>query len=254
VLRSGLAAAEAARDPQGQATMLGLLMHAEALRDEHHASAGYAARAFAAYQALSTPPSPFEQPSTLCSAALREARARRDALAVGFAACQLALSARLDAAHVDYLTLFEEARDAFRIGGAPLLELWTIKNTGLVYLRQRRFAEAEESLRRGQVLLAGGGGPDAKGGDLAGVAAAYGRADLAELLANTAITDARRTGDRWSEGRALITLADLHVSHDNPLAAGIYREALAVWRELRMPRRVAQVEQALARLEGTGFT
>jgi len=247
MLRAGLAAADDIGDRQGQATMLGLLMHAEASRDEHHAGARYAVLAFAAYYALDTPPPPVRAPS-VSSPALEDARRDGDALAVGFEACRLALTLRLEGARVDYLALFEEARDAFRVGDVPLLELWTLKNAGLTYLRQHRLAEAEDCLRRGQVILQEGKGMVAAGGDLAGAAAACGRTDLAERLATAAIAEANRTNDAWTAARALHTLADVRASRGDPSAARTYREVLTAWTDLRLPHRVAQVEEALARL------
>ena len=52
----------------------------------------------------------------------------------------------------------------------------------------------------------------------------------------------------WSAARALHTLADMRASRGDPGAARTYRKALAEWTNLRMPRRIAQVEEALARL------
>ena len=247
VLRTGLAAADDLRDRQGQATMLGLLMHAEATRDEHAAGIRYAALAFAAYQTVDIPTPPLTAPSA-SSPVLEDARRRGDALAVGFEACRLALTLRLSNAQVDYLALFEEARDAFRVAGVPLYELWTIKNTGLVHLRRGQFAEAEKCLRRGQTIFTDASTMTAAGGDLAGGAAACGRTDLAEQLAESAIADANRTGDAWSAARAVHTLADIRAQRGDPAAFNTYREALTAWSDLRMPRRVAQVEEAMARL------
>lgn len=246
VLQAGLAAADDLRDRQGQATMLGLLMHAEAARDEHQAGMRYAALAFAAYQALDTPAPRQAPPPTATSPALLAARRRGDVLAIGFEACRLALALRLDGAPVDYLSLFEEAREAFRIGHVPLLELWTIKNTGLVYLRQRRFSDAVACLVRGREIFADGTAEFASGGDLAGAAAAHGRPDLAEQLAMAALDDANRTGDAWGAARALHTLADVRAGRGDPTADRTYRKARTAWTELRMPRRVAQIEEALS--------
>jgi DNA-binding SARP family transcriptional activator len=245
VLRAGLAAADHIHDRHGQATMLGLLMHAEANRDQHQTGMRYAALAFAAYQALDSPAPPFDSAPSVATPALEDARRRRDTLAVGFEACRLALALRLEGARTDYLALFEEARDAFRVGGVPLLELWTIKNTGLVYLRRRQFAQAEECLRRGHEIFRDSAGTIAAGGDLAGVAAAYGRTDLAEQLVTAAIAAANRTGDRWTGARALHTLADIRASRGDPGAARAYREALSVWTDLRLPHRIAQINEAL---------
>jgi DNA-binding SARP family transcriptional activator/tetratricopeptide (TPR) repeat protein len=248
-LRAGLAAADSVHDKQGQATMLGLLTHAEALRDEHEAGMRYAILAAGAYEALDTPPPPLTQAPTATTPALEDARRRGDALAVGFEASRLAIAQRLDGAQIDYLPLLEEARDAFRVGGVPLLELWMIKNVGLVYMRQRRFAEVAECVTRGQAIFREATGEIVAGGDLAGVAAAYGRPDLAEQLAKAALTDANRTGDAWSAARALHTLADLRASRgDVEASVRTYRKALTVWTDLRMPRRVAQIEEAMARL------
>lgn len=248
VLRAGLAAADASHDKQGQATMLGLLMHAEATRDEHQAGMRYAALAFAAYQALDTPPPPCTRATTATTPALEDARRRGDVLAIGFEACRLTISLRVQGTEADYLALFEEARDAFRLGNVPLLELWTIKNAGLGYLRQHRFTEAVECLGRGQAIFQAATGEVVPGGDLASVAAAHDRPDLAEQLAKASLTDANRMGDAWSAARALHALADVRASRGDPAAARTYRKALTVWTDLRMPRRVAQVEEAMARL------
>ncbi|MGC7101397.1 BTAD domain-containing putative transcriptional regulator [Amycolatopsis lurida] len=247
-LRAGLAAADALRDKQGQATMLGLLMHAESTRDEHQAGMRYAVLAYEAYQALDPEAPPLVQAPTATSAALEDARRRGDVLAVGVEACRLAIALRLEGARVDYLALFEEARDAFRLGKVPLLELWTIKNVGLAYLRQRRFIEAVNCLTRGRAIFRAAMDEVVPGGDLAGVATAHGRPDLAEQLAKASLTDANRMGDAWSAARALHALADARASRGDPAAARTYRKALAVWTDLRMPRRVAQVEEAMARL------
>jgi DNA-binding SARP family transcriptional activator len=247
-LRTGLAAADEMHDKQGQATMLGLLMHIEASRDEHQTAIRYAALAVAAYQALATPAPPLVQAPSVSSSVLDDARRRGDALAVGFEACRLAQELRLEGAQIDYLALFEEARDAFRAGNVAPLELWTIKNVGLVYARQRRFTETEEGLRRAHVLFQHGTGMAAAGGDLAGIAAAHGRTDLAEQLATAAITYATRTGDPWTAARALHTLADIRASRGDPTATRTYRKALTAWTDLRNPRRAVQIERVIAQL------
>lgn len=247
VLRAGLAAADELHDRQGQATMLGLLMHAEATRDDHQSGMRYAALAFVAYQELGAPPPVTTVPS-VSNPSLDDARRDGDVLAVGFHACRLALTLRIEGARIDYLALFEEAVDAFRIGRIPLLELWTIKNVGLVYLRRRQWDKAAECLRRGHEIFQDSANDVASGGDLAGSAAAHGRLDLAEQLVETAIADADRTGDSWSAARALHTLADLRASRGDPGAVRTYRKALVEWTDLRMPRRVAQVQEALSRL------
>ncbi|MGN9914664.1 BTAD domain-containing putative transcriptional regulator [Phytohabitans sp. LJ34] len=249
VLRAGLAAADNAHDRQGQATMLGLMMQAEAARDENDSALRYAALAFAAYQAVQTPAPPLAQAPAVCTPALEDARRRGDALAVGLEACRLAEEKRLEGAQIDYLALFEEARDAFRAGDIPLLELWMLKNPGLVYLRQHRFTEAEGCLRRGQALHQNEANLFNSGGDLAGVAATCGRADLAEQLATAAIDVANRTHDPWTAARALHTLADIRASRgDFDASARTYQKALNAWTDLRNPRRVAMIEEAMARL------
>ncbi|HET6703901.1 hypothetical protein [Amycolatopsis sp.] len=180
--------------------------------------------------------------------ALDDARRRGDALAVGFEASRLALALRVDGARIDYLALFEEARDAFRVGGVPLLELWMLKNVALVYMRQHRFADLAECRSRGHAIFQEATKEAAAGGDLAGVAAAHGRPDLAEQLAKAAITDAGRTGDMWSAARARHTLADVRARRGDPTAARAYRQALTAWTDLRNTRRVAQIEEAMARI------
>jgi DNA-binding SARP family transcriptional activator/tetratricopeptide (TPR) repeat protein len=248
-LRAGIAAADEIRDQQGQATMLGLLMHAEATRDDHDAGRRYAALAIAAYHELDAPASPLTPAPTVSTPALEDARRRGDALAVGFEACRLALAKRVEGAQIDYLSLFEEARDAFRAGGVPLLELWSIKNVGLTYLRQRRLAEAVECMSRGLVIFEDAASEDIAGGDLAWAAAAHGRPDLAEQLAEAAIADANRTNDSWSAARALHTLADIRANRgDIDASAHTYRKALNAWTNLRNPRRIALIEEAMAQL------
>lgn len=250
VLRTGLAAADDIRDRQGQATMLGLLLDAEAARDEYDSALRYAILALAAYQAVATSAPPLSQAPSVSSPALDDARRLGDALAVGLEACRLAQEMRLEGARIDYLALFEEARDAFRVGGVPQEELWTLKNVFLVYVRQHRFTEAEGSLRRGQVIVQNGAGLFKAGGDLAAVAAAYGRTDLAERLATAAIEVANRTHDAWTTARALHTLADIRASRgDFDGSARTYRKALHAWTELRNPLRVAMIEEAMAQLE-----
>ncbi len=127
--------------------------------------------------------------------------------------------------------------------------MWTIKNVVLAYLRQRRFEEAIACAARVYEIFQEATNEAAAGGDLAGIAAAYGRPDLAEQLATAAITDAGRTGDAWSEARALHTLADIRASRgDVEASARTYRRALEAWTELRNPRRITLVEEAMARL------
>jgi DNA-binding SARP family transcriptional activator len=253
VLILGLRGADARHDRQGQATMLGLLMQAEGIRDKHRDSLRYGALTLAAYREVTTPPmTPYTAVST-SSPALEKARSHGDALAIGFEASRLALALRSAGVAADYLALFEEARDAFRAGDVPLLELWTLKNIGLVYCRQHRFDEADQCMRRAQALVTAHGDlllTGFAGGDLAGVAAAHDRTDLAEQLAGQALQDARTIGDPWSEGRALTTLADVRAAHgDHPGARAFYREALTLWRHLRAPHRVTQITEILARLE-----
>lgn len=249
VLRAGLAAADDTHDRQGQATMLGLMMQAEAARDEYDSALRYAILALEAYQAVETPAPSLTQATSASSPALEDARRRSDAIAIGLEACRLAQELRFEGARIDYLALFEEARDAFRVGCVPPEELWAIKNALLVYLRQHRFAEAKECLRRIQVIEQNGAGLFNAGGDLAAVAAAYGRTDLAEQLATAAIEAANRTHDLWTEARALHTLADIRARRgDFNASARTYRKALNAWTNLRNPRRVAMIEEAMARL------
>jgi hypothetical protein len=112
VLVLALGAADRAQDRQGQATMLGLLMQVEAIRDDHLSSLRYAALALDAYRLVTTEPGSPPTGSTQPSARLDAARMRGDALAVGLEACQLAVSTRLAGQPADYLSLLEEARDA----------------------------------------------------------------------------------------------------------------------------------------------
>jgi tetratricopeptide (TPR) repeat protein len=249
VLRAGLAAADDTHDRQGQATMLGLLLEAETARDEFESALRYAALAFAAYRAVETPAPPLTQVPSVSTPVLDEARHRGDILAIGLEACRLAEEMRLEGAQIDYLALFEEARDAFRVGDMPPRELWTLKNVFLIYVRQHRFAEAEACLRRGQALFQDPACQFMAGGDLASTAATYGRTDLAEQLATAAIEVANRTQDPWTAARALHTLADVRASRgDFDGSARTYQQALNAWTQLRNPRRVALIEEAMARL------
>jgi hypothetical protein len=118
-----------------------------------------------------------------------------------------------------------------------------------VYLRQRRFAEAAERMIRGQSIFQEATTEVAAGGDLAGVAAAHGRPDIAEQLATAMIADAYRTNDSWTVARALHTLADIRAHRgDIDASAHTYRKALNAWTNLRNPRRVALIEEAMAQL------
>ncbi|CAM3529314.1 BTAD domain-containing putative transcriptional regulator [Kibdelosporangium persicum] len=256
VLTAGLRGADATADRQGQATMLGLLMQVEGIRDEHRSSLRYGALTVAAYFDLPAgePVAPVTVEEPTVSAALLAARREGDALAVGFEASRLALAKRAAGEPADYLGLLEEARDAFTAGGAPLLELWTIKNVGLMYCRMRRFDDARACLSRAQTLIRELGEAsmtDYGGGDLAGVAAAHGRLDLAERLATERLSHAWQADDRWSAGRALVTLGEIHAKRgDHRAAADTYEQALHLWRDLNSSRRVRQIEAALARLTG----
>jgi tetratricopeptide (TPR) repeat protein len=226
-----------------------LMMDVEVARDEYDSALRYAILALAAYQAVETPAPPLSQAPSVSSPALEDARRRGDAITIGLEACRLARELRFEGARIDYLALFEEARDAFRVGGVPPEELWAIKNALLVYMRQHRFAEAEGCLRRVQVIDQNGAGLFNAGGDLAAVAAAYGRTDLAEQLATAAIDVANRTHDPWTAARALHTLADIRARQgDFDASARTYRKALNAWTNLRNPRRVALIEEAMARL------
>lgn len=251
VLVHGLRSADAAADRQGQATMLGLLMQVEANRDEYLSSIRYGALTVAAYREV--PAGPASRPAPpVTTPALAQAREKGDDLAIGFEASRLALASRLAGADCDYLSLFEEARDAFRAGGVPLLELWTIKYIGLVYCRRNRCDEAEQLLLRAQAIAKDLGDEALTaygGGDLAGVATAHGRPDLAERLATEAVRQAREMDDRWSEARALTTLGDIHTGRaDSQTATAAYREALDIWRALRHPHRIRYVRSALTHL------
>ncbi|WP_185845512.1 AfsR/SARP family transcriptional regulator [Kibdelosporangium aridum] len=250
-LMQGLSAADEAGDRQGQATMLGLLMQVDAIRDEHLGSLRYAVLCIAAYRETSQA-SVFRAAPPVVTPALEEARRQGDAVAVGFEASRLALACRLVGEDCDYLGLLEEARDAFRVGGIPLLELWTLKNVGLVYCRSHRFDEVDEIMRRAQEIVKELGEEALTkygGGDLAGVAVQYGRLDLAERIAVEAVRQAREVADRWSEARALTTLGEIHTGRgDRRAAADSYQQALDIWRALRHSRRTRHVESALERL------
>ncbi|MFC0105112.1 AfsR/SARP family transcriptional regulator [Kibdelosporangium aridum] len=252
VLLAGLRDADAAGDRQGQATMLGLLMYAVAEGEDHRDSLRYAALTIAAYHALDAPPAHQHPAPSRSSPALEKARRDRDAFAVGFEAARLAVSMRAAGEQADYLALFDEARDAFRASRAPLLELWALKHIGLTCLRQRRIDDALSCLRRAETLVRDLGDESMArhaGGDLAGVAVVHGRYDLAERLAAETLDTARRTGNRWRAGRALVTLGEVYARRgENRRAAETYREALALWRGLNLPGRIRQVETALARL------
>lgn len=245
-LNLGLRAAERSGDLQGQATMIGLLMQVEANRDEHLASLIYGERTLAAYRRLSPVPGEAAGQAEPAAALGRQAQHEdADPLATGFAMARRALAGRRAGEHEDYLGLFERARDAFRVGGAGLLEAWTLKHIGLVYCRQQRFADAEATLLRAREVMSDLGNSVSEaysGGDLAGIAAALGRFDEAEAMAREALEHARADGDRWSSARALLTLGEVcRAGGDQRAALEAYLGALTLWRSLRMPARIAQV-------------
>ncbi|MFD9944897.1 BTAD domain-containing putative transcriptional regulator [Nonomuraea sp. NPDC059023] len=176
-LSAGLRAAERCADQQGIATMLGLLMDAEAGRDDYAASIDYAARTFAAYQKVRSPETavrdPVDEPGG-------------DPLTVGLAAAREAAVRRMAGEEGDYLSLFETARRGFHRSGAVLLEIWALKYVGLIYCRQGRFKDAEGCLHRAGLLLNQLGDLASVahgGGDMAGAAAARGRLEEAEGIA-----------------------------------------------------------------------
>jgi DNA-binding SARP family transcriptional activator/tetratricopeptide (TPR) repeat protein len=247
VLRVGLAAAAEIDDRQGQATMLGLLVEGEAARDEFDSAFSYAELALTAYQAVeSTPPPPAWAP-LVSTPALDDARRCDDTFAIGLEACRLAQQMRLEAVQIDYLALFEEAYGALRAGDMPP-QLWVLKNLVLVYLRQHRFTEAEACLRRGQELYRNAPGL-LIGGDLAATAVVAGRLDLAEQFSTAAIEAASRSQDSWTAARALHTLAHIRaIRGDLHASARTYRQALDAWTQLRNPRQITQIEEAMARL------
>ncbi|WP_208883340.1 ATP-binding protein [Streptomyces armeniacus] len=269
VLTWGLHAADETGDAQGRATMLGLLMLVQANRDDHDGGLSYAKQAFAAYRCVAErggAPQPAPDSGRQPTGTLPPGHAEllllargdggerdgreRDDVAVGFAASRLALAGRAAGADYDYPMLFERARDAFRSGGIHLLEVWALKHVALIHCRRHRFAEAQECMERGAAILDGLGdttAPAYQGGDLAGVAVAFGRPDLAEEMANEALAQAKGTGNAWITGRALLTLGQVHDARgDRRAAVGAYEEALAVWRRLGVPKRVEQVAEALA--------
>ena len=259
VLMWGLRAAEKADDKQGRATMLGLSVLAAADRDEFQSAVEFGLRTLIAYRELGSAvgwradPAPRRAPTRMSAeyeAALRDARRSGNPIAVGLATVRLIEVRWRAGEHADYLSLFEEVRDAFRASGTSLFEAWALKFIGLVYCRQGRYDEAEECLHRVYVLIrdfTDGVNVAYSGGDLAGIAAAHGRLDEAETMARDSLRHARADGDQWSTGRSLVTLGDVsRARHDYDAALDTYLEALAVWRSLKVPTRVAQVLWALS--------
>lgn len=268
VLTCGLQAAERADDLQGRATMLGLLADAVANLDDYPGALAFGDRALEAYTALyadrAAPPTPLTPPAPAGDAPasphdlsrlrqeLAQARRRGDTMAVGLFAAELALAQRRAAVHGDFLGLFEEARDAFRSCGPPILEAWALKHTGLVYCRRGRVDLGAANLRRIHDILRELGtdlDPAYLGGDLAGIAAAHGRIREARIILQESTNLARLLGDPWSTGRGLLTLGQMLQDEGDPRAAvEVHREALAIWRELGVPSRVAQALRSLAEL------
>lgn len=251
----GLRAADESGDLQGRATMLGLLMLVQANRDDHGGGLSYAKQAMAAYRSVAenggAPQHPLGPgPGRRSAPPPPSNGGGPDHVAAGFAAARLALSGRAAGEDHDYPALFERARRAFRSGGIPLLEVWALKHVALVHCRRHRFVAAQECLDRGAEILDALGdtaAPAYQGGDLAGVAVAYGRLDLAEEMAEEALAMAKGTGNAWSTGRALLSLGQVREARgDSRAAAEAYTEALEVWRRLGAPRRVEQVRRALA--------
>jgi tetratricopeptide (TPR) repeat protein len=248
--------------------MLGLLLDAEGSSGRVGVATRLAERVAAAYRALGPDhPTVPAEPATRADprarpeldtleAALAEARQygrpAGDPLAIGLAAYALAMARRQAGERGGYLPLFIEARDSFRACGARILEMWTLKNIGLVRFKQRRYAEATEILRRCQAILDSFGG-DVEQADttteLAMACVEQGRYAEAESLTTELLDHARLLGHRWDEGRALDAIAALRRARgDVTGAAAAYTEALAVWQAVGAPGRVTAAAAALAEL------
>ncbi|GAA2416436.1 BTAD domain-containing putative transcriptional regulator [Actinomadura vinacea] len=240
MLHEGLRVAERQDDRRGMACMLGLLVDAEGSRLELGAGLQYAERAMTTYQSLPHPPM---ERRTVPS------RSIPDPLGRGRALFTLSLRRREDGEHGGYLPLFEEARQAFEACGAPIAELWMLKNCSLAYLKQGRMADAAACLARGLTILVGLGEDFETGsviGEIGALLAAAGRHREAEELARETLA---RSPHPWDEAAALDILAALSRSDgDHHAAIDAHLKALAVWRRLGVTVRVTHTMGELARL------
>ncbi|WP_165959309.1 hypothetical protein, partial [Actinomadura sp. KC345] len=254
-LQEGLRAAERAGDARGAACMLGLLVDAEGSRFGLAAVIEYAERGFAAYRALpafperaAAGPDPAPEPSAL----LAEARRAGDPLGIGRAVYTQALDLREAGEHGGYTALFEEAAEAFRACGAPMAELWTLKNLSLADMKRGRPDSAAARMARGLEVIAQIGDLDDAVplvAEIGGLLVDAGRLDEAAGLARETLQRARAHGHRWDEAAALDILADLSRAGDDLGAAvDAHLKAVAVWRRLGAHGHVSRIMGTLARL------
>ncbi|XVQ08729.1 BTAD domain-containing putative transcriptional regulator [Spirillospora sp. CA-255316] len=240
VLHEGLRVAEHQDDRRGRACMLGLLVDAEGSRLDLGAGLQYAERAMTTYQSL---------PHEPAEGATVPSRPLFDPLGRGRALFTLCLRRRERGEHGGYLPLFEEARQAFEACGAPMSELWMLKNCWLAYLKQGRMADAAACLERGLTILVNLGDDFETGsviGEIGALLAAEGRHGEAEELARETL---ERSPHPWDEAAALDIMAVLARSAgDHHAAIDAHLKALAVWRRLGARVRVAHTMRALARL------
>ncbi len=259
VTRDGLRAAEAAGDAPGTACMLGMLLDAEGSSGRVGVAVRLAERVAAAYRALGPDhPTVPEEAATPAAprpelTALTAARSSGDPLAVGLAGFAYVLARRQAGERGGYLPLFTEARDSSRACGARALEIWMLKNIGLLRFKQRRYADAAEVLARCQEILESlGGDVDALDttAEIVMACVEQGRYAEAESLTTELLDHARLLGHRWDEGRALDAIAALRRARgDVPGATAAYTEALAVWLAVGAPDRVGAALDALAELD-----
>ena len=240
VLREGLRVAERQADLRGQACMLGLLVDAEGARLDLGAGLRYAERAMTAYRSL---------PHRDVARVARPSRRLPDPLGTGRTLFTRCLRRRERGEHGDYLPLFEEGAEAFQACGAPLAELWMLKNCWLTYLKRGRLADAAACMARGMTILLELGEDfelSSAIGEIGALLAERKRHGEAEALARETLENAPHP---WDEAGALDVLAVLARSAgDHHAAIDARLRALAVWRRLGARVRVAHTMRALARL------
>ncbi|HEX4813393.1 MAG TPA: BTAD domain-containing putative transcriptional regulator [Nonomuraea sp.] len=261
ILQDGLRAADQAGDWAGSACMLGLLADVEGSRDRYDLALANAEQALTAYGKL--PPGevlvcgdegdtddPTGDPEVARrSEVLEEARRDGDPMAVGWAAYDLIFALRNAGLNRGYLPLFEEARAAFAACGASMSELWAVKSLGLSYFKRRRLGDAVECVARARAIIQRFQlGEDALAtSDIALVHAANSRFDEADRLARAELEQARQQDNPWNVARALSTVGRLaHDRGDHQAAMAAHLEALAIWRQLNVPSRMAATTRALA--------
>uniref|UniRef100_UPI0013C34008 tetratricopeptide repeat protein n=1 Tax=Allorhizocola rhizosphaerae TaxID=1872709 RepID=UPI0013C34008 len=265
LLRNGLRAAVKAGDRRGEACLLHRMAHAQNTRDDFAAAQTTIDRASTLYRELGDARGigclmarsghlarmvgDLPQAVELGEQAVAAAEEAGDPEVLADALTELSLTLRDAGRPAEALALLERAGT---LEMADIMRSWVLHVHGVQLRDAGRLAEAEEPLLEAHAMvsrLRADRLVATTGVILALLYAGQGRDGEAERLANRSLEHFRLIGQPWGVGTSISVLGRVARNRGELVSAAThFREALAIWRRLGMPKRVAEMLTTLAEI------